>query len=130
VLKKILRVVEDQHVPSARESGRNPTHVMRAADLFVTSGGFGPIRQDGRRIPLLVSFDIAEPIEEIACGAFVVFTLQDTGFAIPSKMANQPAENIIRNLISPSEMKKFWNAAPLTPSVEYRPDMFSISSFA
>jgi hypothetical protein len=49
----------------------------------------------------------------IACGTFVVYTLQDVGFDIPSKMARQPSENIIKNLIGHSDIKKFWNSTPM-----------------
>jgi hypothetical protein len=49
----------------------------------------------------------------IACGYFVVFCLQDVGFKIPSKMAKQPSENIIKNLINASKIKRFWNAAKM-----------------
>jgi hypothetical protein len=43
----------------------------------------------------------------IACGYFVVHTLQDAGFKIPGKMAKQPSENIIKNLIDPKYIKRF-----------------------
>jgi hypothetical protein len=56
---------------------------------------------------------------EIACGAFVVFTLQDAGFSIPSKMANQPSENIIKNLINPSDVKRFCNATPMEKVLDW-----------
>jgi len=47
----------------------------------------------------------------IACGTFVVYTLQDAGFNIPSKMARQPSENIIKNLIGSKGIKRFSNAS-------------------
>ena len=47
----------------------------------------------------------------IACGTFVIYTLQDVGFKIPSKMARQPSENIIKNLIGKDKVKGFWNSA-------------------
>ncbi len=50
---------------------------------------------------------------KIACGTFIVYTLQDAGFKIDSRMAMQPAENIIKNLIDPSDIKRFCNAAPM-----------------
>ena len=52
---------------------------------------------------------------KIACGTFVVYTLQDVGFNIPSykRMAQQPSENIIKNLIGPSHLKRFWNSVPM-----------------
>jgi len=50
---------------------------------------------------------------KIACGTFVVYTLQDAGFKIPSGMAKQPAENIIKNLIAPSGIRRFSNSAPM-----------------
>jgi len=49
----------------------------------------------------------------IACGTFVVYTLQDVGFKIPSKMARQPSENIIKNLIGKDKIKRFWNSASI-----------------
>ena len=50
---------------------------------------------------------------QIACGTFVVYTLQDAGFKIPSRMARQPAENIIKNLIPSPDIKRFSNSAPM-----------------
>lgn len=50
---------------------------------------------------------------KIACGTFVIYTLQDAGFKIPSKMARQPSENIIKNMIGPSPVKRFWNSASM-----------------
>ena len=44
---------------------------------------------------------------KIACGYFVVRTLQDAGFDIPWKMARQPAVNIMKNLAPESERKYF-----------------------
>ena len=49
----------------------------------------------------------------IACGTFVVYILQDVGFKIPSKMARQPSENIIKNLIGTKDIKRFVNAASM-----------------
>ncbi len=46
---------------------------------------------------------------EIACGTFVIYTLQDAGFLIPSNMAKQPSENIIKNLTASSAIKRFSN---------------------
>lgn len=43
----------------------------------------------------------------IACGYFVIHTLQDVGFKIPSKMAMQPSENIIKNLINPKDIMRY-----------------------
>ena len=43
----------------------------------------------------------------IACGSFVVFTLQDLGFKIPTRMLRQPAENIIKNLCSKKAIHHF-----------------------
>jgi hypothetical protein len=51
--------------------------------------------------------------DSIACGTFVVYSLQDAGFEIPSKMAMQPSENIIKNLTGSSEIKRFWNSAEM-----------------
>ena len=45
----------------------------------------------------------------IACGSFVTFTLQDAGFKIPSRMYQQPSENIIKNLTSSGNIKRFTN---------------------
>ena len=56
---------------------------------------------------------------EIACGTFVVYTLQDAGFEISPKMARQPSENIIKNFIGPSHIKRFWNAAPMKKVLEW-----------
>lgn len=55
----------------------------------------------------------------IACGTFVVYTLQDVGFKIPSKMAMQPSENIIKNLIGTKGIKRFVNAAPMEQVKEW-----------
>ncbi|PIX18129.1 MAG: hypothetical protein COZ70_15800 [Deltaproteobacteria bacterium CG_4_8_14_3_um_filter_51_11] len=62
-----------------------------------------------------------EPLERghIACGTFVVYTLQDAGFKIPSKMARQPSENIIKNLIGPSNIMRFSNAVPMQKVLEW-----------
>ncbi len=49
----------------------------------------------------------------IACGCFVIFTLQDAGFRIPSKMCQQPSENIIKNLARPGNIKRFSNSTPM-----------------
>lgn len=49
----------------------------------------------------------------IACGSFVVFTLQDAGFRIPSRMLRQPSENIIMNLTTPDAIRRFANARPM-----------------
>lgn len=48
---------------------------------------------------------------KIACGTFVIYTLQDAGFKIPSRMSRQPSENIIKNLISSADIKRFSNAS-------------------
>ncbi|MFC1812342.1 hypothetical protein ACFL03_06575 [Thermodesulfobacteriota bacterium] len=50
---------------------------------------------------------------QIACGTFVIYALQDAGFKIPSKMARQPSENIIKNLTDSSHVKRFSNSAPM-----------------
>ncbi|MCK5148361.1 hypothetical protein KAR48_16510 [bacterium] len=47
----------------------------------------------------------------MACGSFVIITLRDAGFNIPMKMLRQPSENIIKNLTSPSNIKRFSGAA-------------------
>jgi len=49
----------------------------------------------------------------IACGTFVVYNLQDIGFKIPSKMARQPSENIIKNLVGKKGIKRFSNNVPM-----------------
>ena len=53
----------------------------------------------------------------IACGSFVVFTLQDAGFRMPWKMLRQPSENIIKNLVDPQRIKRFANSAPASKVV-------------
>ena len=58
---------------------------------------------------------------KIACGTFVVYTLQDAGFKIPSKMARQPSENIIKNLIGPPPVKRFWNSASMQKVLNWIP---------
>lgn len=45
----------------------------------------------------------------IACGTFVVYSLQDAGFKIPSKMAMQPSENIIKDLVGAPGIGRFWS---------------------
>jgi len=55
----------------------------------------------------------------IACGTFVVYTLQDAGFKIPSEMARQPSENIIKNLIGTDKVKRFWNSAQMEKVKEW-----------
>jgi hypothetical protein len=50
---------------------------------------------------------------EIACGTFVVFTLQDVGFDIPTRMAQQPSENILKNFIGNTGIKRFSNHVPM-----------------
>ena len=56
---------------------------------------------------------------EIACGTFAVFTLQDVGFRIPTRMAAQPSENIIKNLIGNSTVKRFSNHTPMSKVIEW-----------
>lgn len=56
---------------------------------------------------------------EIACGTFVVFTLQDVGFDIPTRMAAEPSENIIKNLIEEKYIKRFPNQVPMASIVDY-----------
>ena len=53
----------------------------------------------------------------IACGSFVVFTLQDLGFKIPTRMLRQPSENIIRNLCLKKDIYHFPARTPL-PKIE------------
>ncbi len=48
---------------------------------------------------------------EIACGSFVIFTLQDAGFKIPTEMYKLPAEKIIKKLCAPTDIKRFSNAS-------------------
>lgn len=55
----------------------------------------------------------------IACGSFVIFTLQDAGFRIPTRMYRQPAEYIIKNLASPANIKRFPNRAPMDKIVKW-----------
>ena len=43
----------------------------------------------------------------IACGSFVVFTLQDAAFRIPSRMLRQPSENIIKNLVPAGGIRRY-----------------------
>lgn len=50
---------------------------------------------------------------EIACGSFVIFTLQDAGFNVPTEMYKQPSENIIKNLTLPKYIKRFPNKQTL-----------------
>ncbi len=49
----------------------------------------------------------------IACGAFVVFTLQDAGFRVPWRMLRQPSENIIKNLVPAETIRRYANARPV-----------------
>ena len=56
---------------------------------------------------------------EIACGYFVIHTLQQAGFKIPSKMAQQPSENIIKNLVGNQGIKRFYNNAPMEKIVDW-----------
>jgi hypothetical protein len=56
---------------------------------------------------------------EIACGCFVVFTLQDVGFRISSKMADQPSENIIKNLVSEKDIVRFAGSVPMAKVVDW-----------
>jgi len=49
----------------------------------------------------------------IACGSFVVFTLQDAGFRVPTRMLRQPSENIIKNLTPADAIGRFSNGAPM-----------------
>lgn len=56
---------------------------------------------------------------EIACGSFVVFTLQDAGFQIPTRMAQQPSENIIKNVVGTTGIKRFSNHAPMDTIIEW-----------
>jgi len=49
----------------------------------------------------------------IACGYFVVHILKDLGFKMSEKMARQPSENIIKNLIRTRNIKRFWNSASM-----------------
>ncbi len=49
----------------------------------------------------------------IACGYFVVHVLQDMSFRMPSKMARQPSENIIKNIIGKKNIKIFVNSASM-----------------
>jgi len=49
----------------------------------------------------------------IACGSFVVFTLQDAGFRVPTRMLRQPSENIIKNLTTSDAIGRFSNGAPM-----------------
>ncbi len=53
----------------------------------------------------------------IACGSFVVFTLQDLGFKIPTRMLRQPSENIIKNLCSKKTIHHF-SARMSLPKIE------------
>jgi hypothetical protein len=55
----------------------------------------------------------------IACGSFVVFTLQDAGFNIPSKMYRQPSENIIKNLTDETNIKRFSNHVSMERIIEW-----------
>jgi hypothetical protein len=57
--------------------------------------------------------------DSIACGTFVIYTLQDVGFEVPSKMARQPSENIIKNIAGPSVIKRFWNGATMERIVKW-----------
>lgn len=52
-------------------------------------------------------------VGSIACGFFVVHVLQDLGFKMPSKMARQPSENIIKNLTGRKNIKRFSNTVSL-----------------
>jgi hypothetical protein len=52
-------------------------------------------------------------VGNIACGTFVVYTLQDAGFKIPSRMSMQPSENIIRNLVGAADIKRFCNGTAI-----------------
>ena len=55
----------------------------------------------------------------IACGSFVVFTLQDAGFEIPTRMYQQPSENIIKNLTPSSNIKRFSNNTPMDKIIRW-----------
>ncbi len=50
----------------------------------------------------------------IACGSFVVVTLQHAGFRVPTRMLRQPSENIIRNLVPPGDIRRYSNGAPVS----------------
>lgn len=56
---------------------------------------------------------------KIACGSFVVFTLQDAGFRIPSRMLRQPSENIIKNLTGQESIRRFANAKPMDKVIKH-----------
>ncbi len=49
----------------------------------------------------------------IACGSFVVFTLQDAGFKIPTKLLQLASEKIIKYLSQPEDIRRFPNSAPM-----------------
>ena len=66
MLKEVLGIVEDEQISLARQPARNLTGVMRAADLFVSSRGDGPVGEYGRRVALVVARCVAEPIQEIS----------------------------------------------------------------
>lgn len=57
--------------------------------------------------------------DSIACGFYVIQTLNDAGFNVPRKMALQPSENIIKNLVDHSRIKKFSNRAPMNKIREW-----------
>ena len=51
--------------------------------------------------------------DSIACGSFVVFTLQDAGFKIPTKLLQLASEKIIKYLSQPKDIRRFPNSAPM-----------------
>ena len=49
----------------------------------------------------------------IACGYFIIRILQDAGFIIPTEMAQQPSEYIIKNICGTKKILKFNNFAAM-----------------
>jgi len=49
----------------------------------------------------------------IACGSFVIFTLQDAGFKMPTKLYQLASERIIKYLCQPEDIKRFTNHASM-----------------
>ncbi|MBI1970316.1 hypothetical protein HYS47_01070 [Candidatus Woesearchaeota archaeon] len=58
---------------------------------------------------------------EIACGYFVTTTLRDAGFNLPRvRLAQQPAEHIIKNLVGKDHIRRYSDASVRTMEQEIR----------
>ena len=114
--QRLLHEIQRKRAEFARryevEDSEGKRQILREASDYLLQTAVNELFPRWYGTPWSFAGTAAQPGEDpIACGFFVVRILQHLGFKItaPSRLAQQPAENIIRNLVPATQIKRFSN---------------------